>query len=119
MKKLGYTQVFIPIQQLLFRYVDEFIWTKTTLDGQVRSGNGHATRHAFEKAFIFGIGNYKIRKDGYKVPNVVAAPIRNASQKPDEQYALAESLCPGGFMIEIFARNHNLRDGIVSVGNQI
>ena len=41
------------------------------------------------------------------------------SQKPDKQYKIMESLCPGGPFLELFGRRHNLRPCWVTVGNQV
>ncbi|KEJ82448.1 MT-A70 family protein [Oxytricha trifallax] len=102
-----------------YKYLDKFVWVKTTNADVVHSGNGNVVRHAFEEAWICGKGDYTIKKEGYKPPSVIASHIRFQSQKPDESYCYAENLCPGGYILEVFARNHNLKDGVVSMGNQI
>lgn len=52
-------------------------------------------------------------------PNVVIAPRRKQSQKPDEVYGLCERLVPGGRYLELFGREHNLRPGWLTIGDQL
>lgn len=47
------------------------------------------------------------------------ANVRGKSQKPDEIYELIEKMMPGSKKIELFARNNNLREGWLSLGNQL
>ena len=51
--------------------------------------------------------------------DVIYAGRRGQSQKPDRIYELVEALVPNGQYIEIFARRNNLRDGWISVGNEL
>lgn len=45
--------------------------------------------------------------------------VRETSRKPDEMYSLLERLSPGTRKLEIFARQHNVQKGWVSLGNQL
>lgn len=45
--------------------------------------------------------------------------VRGKSQKPEEIYELIEKMMPGSKKIELFARNNNLREGWLSLGNQL
>ena len=47
------------------------------------------------------------------------AQVRETSRKPDEMYSLLERLSPGTRKLEIFARQHNVQKGWVSLGNQL
>jgi hypothetical protein len=47
------------------------------------------------------------------------ANVKGKSQKPDEIYELIEKMMPGSKKIELFARNNNLREGWLSLGNQL
>jgi N6-adenosine-specific RNA methylase IME4 len=49
--------------------------------------------------------------------NTMFAEVRKKSQKPEDLYAIIEMMFPGKRLIEVFARNHNLRFGVFSVGN--
>jgi N6-adenosine-specific RNA methylase IME4 len=51
--------------------------------------------------------------------NVIMAQRRLHSQKPEEQYTIAEGLCPFGPRLELFGRHHNLRAGWVTAGNEV
>lgn len=77
--------------------------------------------HSFEMCLV-----------GYKCPpgehvqynskitnNILFGEVRKKSQKPDELYEIIEMLMPGSKKIEIFARNHNIRPGWFSLGNQL
>lgn len=47
------------------------------------------------------------------------ANIKGKSQKPDDIYELIDKMMPGAKKIELFARNNNLREGWLSLGNQL
>ena len=49
----------------------------------------------------------------------MVAEVRETSRKPDEMYPLLERLSPGTRKLELFGRMHNLRNGWVSLGNQL
>lgn len=51
--------------------------------------------------------------------DVVVAEVRETSRKPDEMYPLLERLSPGTRKLELFGRMHNIRNGWVSLGNQL
>lgn len=55
-----------------------------------------------------------------KVANdVLFAPTKKKSQKPTQIYHIIEKMVPGGRKVEVFARNHNIRRGWLSLGNQL
>jgi len=45
--------------------------------------------------------------------------VRGKSQKPEEIYQIIEKMMPGAKKIELFARNNNLKEGWLSLGNQL
>jgi hypothetical protein len=45
--------------------------------------------------------------------------VRGKSQKPEEIYEIIEKMMPGSKKVELFARNNNLREGWLSLGNQL
>ncbi len=47
------------------------------------------------------------------------ANVRGKSQKPEEIYEIIEKMMPGSKKIELFARNNNLKEGWLSLGNQL
>ena len=104
--------------------VDEIVWVKTNqVGGIVRSGRtGHWLNHSKEHCLIgmkgdvswANVGRY--RKDC----DVIVAPVRENSRKPDELYALIDRLVgPGALCLELFGRPHNCRPGWITLGNQL
>ena len=57
--------------------------------------------------------------EGTSMPLSWCVQVRETSRKPDEMYSLIERLSPGTRKLEIFARQHNVRPGWVSLGNQL
>ena len=51
--------------------------------------------------------------------NTLFAGVRDKSQKPEDIYAIIDIMFKSNPKIEIFARNHNLRFGIFSIGNEL
>jgi hypothetical protein len=45
--------------------------------------------------------------------------VRGKSQKPEEIYEIIDKMMPGAKKIELFARNNNLKEGWLSLGNQL
>jgi len=55
-----------------------------------------------------------------KVTNdVIFGKVSRQSQKPDEMYQVIEAMMPGARKVELFARNHNMRQGWLSLGNRL
>ncbi len=53
---------------------------------------------------------------------VILAEVRETSRKPDELYDMIERILGGkgkGRKVELFGREHNLRDGWLTLGNQV
>nr|CAI39085.1 Putative N6-adenosine-methyltransferase with ZZ-type zinc-binding domains [Paramecium tetraurelia] len=105
-----------------YEIVDQIMWVKLNPQGNnVYLSTGYYFMHSFEICLV-----------GYKCPpgehveyhskisnNVIFSSIRNKSQKPIELYEIIEMMMPGSKKVEIFARNHNLRPGWFSIGNQL
>lgn len=50
---------------------------------------------------------------------MILAEVRETSRKPEELYDMVERILgPRGRKVELFGREHNLREGWVTVGNQ-
>jgi N6-adenosine-specific RNA methylase IME4 len=64
-------------------------------------GNGYGTRHNLEVCWLGRRGKPKRLDLG--VRELIVAPIREHSRKPDEAYARIEALCAGPY-VEIYAR---------------
>lgn len=91
-----------------------FVWAKTTQDGShYGMGMGYWTRKQTEQCWLFTRGHPKRLSAG--VRQVIEAPRREHSRKPDEQYERIEALV-GGPYLELFARQK--RRGWTSKGNE-
>jgi N6-adenosine-specific RNA methylase IME4 len=79
-----------------------FVWIKTKKDGDgFITGMGKTTRKGAEICLLGKRGNPRIL--AHDVRELIVAPRREHSRKPNEQYALIERLC-GGPYVELFAR---------------
>jgi len=85
-----------------------FIWDKG------RMGMGYWTRQEAEICHLFKRG--RPRRIGKGVRQMIRAPRREHSRKPDEVYGRIESLVAGPYL-ELFARNE--RAGWSSWGNEV
>eukprot|EP00878_Enallax_costatus_P024456 GHUV01026097.1.p1 GENE.GHUV01026097.1~~GHUV01026097.1.p1 ORF type:complete len:534 (+),score=88.75 GHUV01026097.1:238-1839(+) len=104
-----------------YRRVDELIWVKTNslqrLITPVSGRTGHFLNHSKEHCLVGYKGNPQLNR--YVDCDVLVSEVRETSRKPDEMYPLLERLSPGTRKLEIFARQHNVRPGWVSLGNQL
>lgn len=81
-----------------------FEWLKTTNDGsRYRIGMGYWTRKQTESCLLFTRG--KPSRLNADVRQVIEAPIREHSRKPDETYNRIERLVSGPY-VELFARHY-------------
>jgi N6-adenosine-specific RNA methylase IME4 len=80
-----------------------FVWVKTTPDGAsyAKPGQGHTTRKGTEICLLGKRGRLQRKSCG--VNELIAAPRREHSRKPDEQYSRIEQFCNGPY-VEFFAR---------------
>lgn len=102
---------------------DGFVWVKTGKnDPAVRPiGMGKWVRKQVEYSLIFSRGrpgrrDASVRQLFETGDNVIYAPKREHSRKPDERYERIERLVEGPYL-EMFARNH--RPGWDAWGNQV
>jgi mRNA (2'-O-methyladenosine-N6-)-methyltransferase len=82
---------------------------------------GYYFLHSSETCLV-GVKTQVGKKFEYisKVSNdVIFAQTRKKSQKPDQLYHIIEKMVPGGRKVELFARNHCIRKGWLSLGNQL
>lgn len=101
---------------------DGFVWVKTGKhDPAVRPiSMGKWVRKQVEYSLLFSRGKPSRTDAGVRQlietgDNVIYAPKREHSRKPDERYERIERLCEGPY-VELFARN--TRDGWDSWGNE-
>lgn len=91
-----------------------FTWRKLTKTGKAAIGMGYWTRKQTEMCWLFTRGKPKRLSKG--VREIIDAPRRRHSEKPDEQYAQIEALV-GGPYLEMFARKTH--PGWHSWGDQV
>jgi len=100
-----------------FTYKTNIIWYKIRKDGGPdRRGVGFYFRNVTEM-LLFGVRgkNARTLAPGRTQENIIIAPKREHSRKPDEQYRLIEACNPGPY-IELFARG--ARPGWFAWGDQ-
>lgn len=85
-----------------------FVWRKPSI------GMGYWTRKRTETCLLFTRGKPKRLSAG--VDELIEAPRREHSRKPDEQYERIEKLVAGPY-VELFARQR--RDGWDAFGNEV
>jgi N6-adenosine-specific RNA methylase IME4 len=90
-----------------------FVWSKLTNTGLPHFGMGYWTRKQTETCLLFTRGAPK--RLGKGVRQLIQAPRREHSRKPDEQYERIETLVAGPYL-EIFARQ--TRPGWTAWGNE-
>lgn len=98
-----------------FRYKTAGAWAKQSSTGDKWSfGTGYVLRSAAEFYLIGTIGNPKpaVRN----VRNLIVAPVREHSRKPDQMHTDLERMFPHAARAELFARQ--MRPGWEAWGNQ-
>jgi N6-adenosine-specific RNA methylase IME4 len=101
-----------------FRYITcGFTWIKTNpVAGTVFAGVGNYTKSNAELCLIAKRGS-GLKRASRSVQQVIMAPRREHSRKPDEAYDRIEQLFGVQDRVELFARNY--RAGWASWGNQL
>lgn len=99
--------------------IDEITWVKETVNRRLARGNGYYLQHAQETCLVgvTGVGPPTLRHG--VCSDVIIAQRRGQSEKPSELYQYIETLVPDGFYLELFGRRNNLRDGWVTVGDEL
>lgn len=96
-----------------FAYKTAGAWHKRTVSGKTAFGTGYWLRSAAEFFLIGTRGKPSIR--ARNIRNIIDAPIREHSRKPEAQYDLCEALFNGPYL-ELFARQE--RPGWTAWGNE-
>ncbi|KEJ82790.1 MT-A70 family protein [Oxytricha trifallax] len=105
-----------------YRWIETIVWVKLTKRGTVFKGQGKYIQHGCELCMVGVKGRYENVKQFGKFKsslNVIVEEMREASQKPEALYKIAEKLVPNGPFLEIFGRKHNTRRGWTTMGNQL
>lgn len=96
-----------------FTFKSAGAWAKQSKTGEKWAfGTGYCFRSAAEFFLLGTIGKPKIQSRS--VRNLIVAPVREHSRKPDCQYEMAEQLFEGPY-VELFSRTS--REGWQSWGN--
>jgi N6-adenosine-specific RNA methylase IME4 len=114
-------------QELGFTYKGRLLeWTKTTKDGRPHIGLGKTTWKVCESAWLLTRGRGLPIRDHVvcqlisteeDLPNVIEAPRRQHSQKPDEAYQALERLYGDVRRLDMYARTRRL--GWTAWGNDV
>ena len=98
-----------------FTFKSAGAWAKQSSTGQKWAfGTGYCFRSAAEFFLLGTIGKPKVRSRS--VRNLMVAPVREHSRKPDDQYAMVEELFAGPYA-EVFSRTS--RAGWDTFGNEV
>lgn len=92
----------------------QLAWVKLTQRGEPVYGMGRYYRGAFEPVIFAVRGKARPPKAIHR--NVILAPRREHSRKPDELYTMIEDTSPGPYL-ELFARHR--REGWESWGDEL
>lgn len=106
-----------------YHYVDKIVWVKRSKSSNtgIHVSTGYYFLHSAEICLV-GVKHSKNARLEYisKVSNdVIFGKIGIQSQKPDELYEIIDLMVPGARKVELFARNHNVRKGWLSLGNRL
>jgi N6-adenosine-specific RNA methylase IME4 len=92
-----------------------FGWVKQNRSGVgYFMGGGYITRHNIEVCWLGRRGSPRRKSAG--VRELIVAPVREHSRKPDEVYQRIEALCDGPYL-ELFARQR--WPGWICVGDEV
>lgn len=99
---------------------DSVDWIKMTVNRRVASGHGYYLQHASETCLVGRKGSIPPGyNESHNVADIIYSLRRGQSQKPEEIYEYCEDLINDGLFLEIFGRRNNLRNGWITIGNEI
>lgn len=114
--KIVYALEFLKKQG--FNILECMSWLKMSQNRLLARGHGFYLQHAKEDCIVAYRGDIsKFKWENFIT--AMAAEKRCQSQKPAQFYDMVESIAPDGYYLEVFARRNNLRNGWVSIGNQL
>lgn len=102
-----------------YKFVDEICWVKESVNGKIAKGHGYYLQHSKETCLIGMKGNPRNKINECLHGDCIFSKRRGQSQKPSEIYKIIEETVPNGYYIEIFGRRNNLRDGWITIGNEL
>lgn len=115
-----FTKAIEMMQNWGYEFIDEIVWVKSTVNRRLAKGHGYLLQHAKESCLVGRKGQVGNGGSSFGIgEDVIVTERRGQSQKPEEIYELIEKLVPSGKYLEIFGRRNNLRNGWVTVGNEL
>ena len=109
-------QALATLRAWKFRYVSAGAWAKQSKRGRSWAfGTGYVWRSAAEFMLLGAIGKPEFGSQSER--NLIVAPVREHSRKPDEAYEVLERLYPRAWRCELFARQR--RAGWDAWGNEV
>jgi N6-adenosine-specific RNA methylase IME4 len=107
-----------------YSFVDKITWVKKSKvnPSNIYVSHGYYLLHTTELCLIGVKHSSKENKLEYisKISNdVIFGKVGIQSQKPEEIYKIIETMIPGARKVELFAKNHNIRKGWLSLGNRL
>lgn len=104
-----------------YEVINEVSWIKTNQLGRtiVTGRTGHWLNHSKEHLLVGVKGNPQWLNKHIDI-DLIVSTTRETSRKPDELYGIIERLVgQHARKLEIFGRDHNIRPGWFTVGNQL
>ncbi|CCF57286.1 hypothetical protein KAFR_0C02930 [Kazachstania africana CBS 2517] len=104
-----------------YEVVNEISWIKTNQLGRtiVTGRTGHWLNHSKEHLLV-GVKGNPLWLNKHIDVDLIVSTTRETSRKPDELYEIIERLVgPHARKLEIFGRDHNIRPGWFTIGNQL
>ncbi|KAK8893339.1 hypothetical protein M9Y10_021756 [Tritrichomonas musculus] len=103
-----------------YEIVNNVNWIKVSRKGRYHPSNGYYIMHSKETLLIGvkGKGVPFMRVDKFNDLIIKPRNLRQ-SHKPVLLHKIIEDMFPGGKFLEVFARPHNLRQGWISIGNEL
>jgi len=103
-----------------YSLLDKIDWCKMTVNRGIASGHGYYLQHAFETCLIGKKGNLPPGyNEDHGVYDLIYSRRRGQSQKPVEIYEICEEIVKDGLYLEIFGRRNNVRNGWITIGNEL
>ncbi|QEU59194.1 Ime4 [Kluyveromyces lactis] len=109
------------LQNWGYEVINEISWIKTNQLGRtiVTGRTGHWLNHSKEHLLVGVKGNPEWLNRKIDIDLIISA-TRETSRKPDELYGIIERLVgTHARKLEIFGRDHNIRPGWFTIGNQV
>jgi len=103
-----------------YAYIDKITWIKKTCRNNLAIGPGFTFLHSTEICLVGRKSSAERFEFIRRASNdIIFEEVKRKSQKPTALYHIIEQMAPGASKVELFARNHNIRRGWLSIGNQL